>query len=240
MKKLALVIDGRDVSAEDGATIMEAADAAGIYVPRLCAHAKLVPGGHCRVCSVKVNGKVTNACTMPAADGMVVENDTPELTAHRRRIIEMLFVEGNHFCPFCEKSGNCELQALAYRFGMTAPTYPYFFRDIPVDASHPDVFIDRNRCVLCGRCVRASRDADGKSVFGFEGRGTGTRVAVDSTGGLGETGLAKTDQAASICPTGSIVLKRTAFRMPYGTRAYDQKPIGSDIEGPGGSAGKGE
>jgi [NiFe] hydrogenase diaphorase moiety small subunit len=234
MKQPHFIIDGREVTAEPGQTIMQAADAAGIYIPRLCAHAKLSPGGHCRVCSVKVNGKVTNACTMPVADGMDVENDVPEMTAHRRRIIEMLFVEGNHICPFCEKSGSCELQALASRLGMTAPTWPYLFRTVAVDASHPDVFIDRNRCVLCGRCVRASRDADGKTVFAFEGRGDATRVAVDSLDGLGATQLARTDEAAGICPTGSIVLKRTAFQTPYGRRAYDRDPIGSDIEGKGG------
>ncbi len=233
MKTLQLIIDGRELSAQDGLTIMAAADAAGIYIPRLCSHAKLAPDGMCRVCSVKVNGKVTNACTMPAANGMVVENDTPEMTAHRRRIIEMLFVEGNHFCPFCEKSGGCELQALGYRFGMTAPTYPYLYRQVSVDASHPDVFIDRNRCVLCGRCVRASRALDKKGVFGFEGRGIGMRVVVDSLDGLGATDLARRDEAASICPTGSIVIKRTAFRAPVGARLYDQKPIGSDIEGAG-------
>jgi [NiFe] hydrogenase diaphorase moiety small subunit len=124
---------------------------------------------------------------------------------------------------------------------MTAPTYPYLYRDMVVDASHPDVFIDRNRCVLCGRCVRSSRDLDGKTVFGFEGRGVATRIAVDSTGGLGETRLAAADAAAENCPTGSIVLKRTAYRAPYGTRTYDRAPIGSDIEGVGGApaAGKG-
>jgi [NiFe] hydrogenase diaphorase moiety small subunit len=236
VRELQIIIDGQKVRAAEEQTILQAADAAGIYIPRLCAHAKLAPAGHCRVCSVKVNGKVTNACTMPASEGMVVENDTPEMTAHRRRIIEMLFVEGNHHCPFCEKSGNCELQALAYRFGMTAPTYRSFLRRVAVDASHPDVYIDRNRCVLCGRCVRASRDKDGKTVFGFEGRGAGTSIAVDAAAGLGATGLAATDEAAGICPTGSIVRKRTAFRMPYGTRAYDRTPIGSDVErGPSGA-----
>jgi [NiFe] hydrogenase diaphorase moiety small subunit len=238
MKRVQLMIDGKDVAAEDGQTIMQAADAAGIWIPRLCAHATLAPGGHCRVCSVKVNGKITNACTMPVAGGMDVENDTSEMNAHRRRIIEMLFVEGNHFCPFCEKSGNCELQALAIRLGMTAPIWPYLFRRVDVDASHPDVFIDRNRCVLCGRCVRASRDVDGKTVFGFEGRGVDTRIAVDAAEGLVGTRLAAADEAASICPTGSIVLKRTAYRVPYGTRTFDRAPIGSDIEGVTG-AGRG-
>ncbi len=230
MSKVTFVLDGRDVEAAAGQTILEAADAAGIYIPRLCAHKDLPPGGHCRICSVKVNGKVTNACTMPAMDGMVVESDTEEMNSHRRRIVEMLFVEGNHFCPTCEKSGACELQALAYRLGMTAPTFPYLFPRRPVDATHPDVFIDRNRCVLCGRCVRASRERDGKGLFGFEGRGAAKRIAVESLDGLGDTALALQDAAASLCPTGSIVVKRVGFATPYGRRKYDRAPIGSEIE----------
>ena len=130
---------------------------------------------------------------------MVVENDTEELNEHRGGIIEMLFVEGNHFCPFCEKSGNCELQAMAYRLGMTAPRWPYLFPEAAVDASHPDVFIDRNRCMLCGRCVRASRDLDGKTVFGFAGRGH--RDA--HRRGLAATGSANASMAADEAAAGS-------------------------------------
>ncbi len=229
-QKLRIIIDGTEIPAVAGQTILEAADAAGIYIPRLCYHPELIPGGHCRLCTVKANGKPINACTMTVTDGMVIENDSPEMNAQRRHILEMLFVEGNHFCPFCEASGSCELQALAYRQGMTAPVYPYFFPQRQVDASHPDVFIDRNRCILCGRCVRASRDKDGKSVFGFEGRGMGTRIAVDSEAGLSGTRLDAADSAARLCPTGSIVIKRRAYRVPYGKRRFDLSPIGSDIE----------
>ena len=160
----------------------------------------------------------------------MVENDTDELKELRRNNIEMLFVEGNHVCPYCEKQGNCELQALAYRLGMIAPTYPYLFPKIEVDASHPDVYIDRNRCVICGRCVRASRDIDGKSVFGFVGRGNDKHIAVNAEHNLSETQLTAADRAADICPTGSIVVKKTAYKVPYGKRTYDQEPIGSDIE----------
>jgi [NiFe] hydrogenase diaphorase moiety small subunit len=230
VKKFTFVLNGRDVEALEGQSILEAADGAGVYIPRLCYHKDLLPGGHCRVCSVKVNGKVANACTMPAADWMVVDTDTEELNEYRRLIIELLFVEGNHFCPICEKSGDCELQALAYKFGMTAPLWPTLSKNPPVDASHPDVFIDRNRCVLCGRCVRASRERDGKSVFGLEGRGIRTRIALDSLDGLGMTALGRNDAAATICPTGSLVVKRVGFTTPYGARAYDKAPIGSEIE----------
>jgi [NiFe] hydrogenase diaphorase moiety small subunit len=229
--KVSFILDGVEIEAEEGMTILEAADAAGIYIPRLCYHPDLLPGGHCRICTVKVNGRHVNSCTMTVGKGMVVENDTPELNAQRRRIIEMMFVEGNHFCPFCEASGSCELQATAYRLGMTAPTDPYFHPRRAVDGSHPDVFIDRNRCILCGRCVEASRTLDGKSVFAFVGRGINTELAVDSEAGLGGTRMEAVDRAARICPTGCLMVKRLGYRIPYGRRRFDAEPIGSDIEG---------
>jgi [NiFe] hydrogenase diaphorase moiety small subunit len=230
-KKIIIIIDGQEVNARSDQTVLEAADGAGIYIPRLCFLKDLLPGGHCRLCTVKINGKATNACSMPAAEGMVIENDTPEINTARRLIVEMLFVEGNHFCPFCEKSGSCDLQALGYRLGMTAPTFPYLFPKREVDATHKHFYIDRNRCVLCGRCVRASRDRDKKGIFGFEGRGIDMRVAIDSLRGLYETDLDATDSAAEACPTGCIVKKHEGYRIPYGNRPYDRQPIGSDIEG---------
>ena len=133
-----IIIDGKAVQAQAGQTILEAASDAGIYIPHLCYHKDLTPGGHCRVCTVKVNGKPINACTMIVGQGMVVESDTEELNEMRKNIIEMLFVEGNHICPACEKSGNCELQALAYRFQMLVPGYPYLFPKKELDGQHPD------------------------------------------------------------------------------------------------------
>jgi [NiFe] hydrogenase diaphorase moiety small subunit len=96
--------------------------------------------------------------------------------------------------------------------------------------SHGDVFIDRNRCVLCGRCVRASRDVDGKHVFDFVGRGPHKRVAVNAAALLADTDLAATDKAAEACPVGAIVKKRVGYAVPVGQRLYDHKPIGSEIE----------
>ena len=229
-EKVTIIIDVIEIEAEAGQTILEAASDAGIYIPHLCYHKELSPGGHCRVCTVKVNGKPINACTMVVGRGMVIENDTEELNEQRRHIIEMLFVEGNHICPYCEKSGNCELQALAYRLGMMAPGYPYLFPRKELDGSHPDVYIDRNRCILCGRCVRASQEKDGKHVFGFKGRGITKVLAVDAEHSLSETDLEAADKAAGFCPTGSLVVKREGYSMPIGTRLYDKEPIGSDIE----------
>jgi [NiFe] hydrogenase diaphorase moiety small subunit len=209
---------------------MQAADEAGFYIPRLCAYKGLSPYGACRVCTVMVNGRPQAACTQPVAPGMVVENDTEKLKHLRTNIVEMLFVEGNHYCMFCEKSGNCELQALAYRFGIAAPKYPYLFPQRDVDASHRDIWIDRNRCILCGRCMRASRDLDGKHVFQFVGRGKDKRIAVNAEARLADTDIDVTDQAVNSCPVGSILKKRVGYAIPVGERLYDHKPIGSEIE----------
>jgi [NiFe] hydrogenase diaphorase moiety small subunit len=225
-----LSVDGIEIEAQPGQTIMQAADAAGIYIPRLCAHKDLCAFGACRVCTVMVNGRPQAACTTPATEGMVIENDTADLKDHRRSLVEMLFVEGNHYCMFCEKSGNCELQAMAYRLGIDAPRHPYLFPDRDVDASHPDVMVDRNRCILCARCVRASRDLDGKNVFQFVGRGAGKKIWINAEAKLAETELANTDKAVEICPVGAILKKRKGYEQPIGRRLYDHQPIGSDIE----------
>lgn len=229
-KTITFSIDGVEVKGTPGQTIMQAADEAGIYIPRLCYLKDITPHGSCRVCTVIVKGHSQASCTQPIAEGMVVESDTEELKNHRSSIIDMLFVEGNHFCMFCEKSGNCELQALAYRMCIYAPRYPYLFPKHDIDASHPDIFIDRDRCILCGRCVQASRDIDGKNVFGFVGRGFEKRVAVNSDAKLADTNIDVKDKAVEICPVGAILKKRVGYTVPIGKRMYDHKPIGSEIE----------
>ena len=227
---ITITIDGKEIPAQAGQTIMQAADATGLYIPRLCSHKDLPPGGHCRVCTVKVNGRPASACTFPATEGQIIENDTDEMNAMRRTVIEMLFVEGNHICPACETSGNCELQALGYRLGLIATELPYLNVPREMDASHEDIYIDRGRCVLCGRCVRASKLVDGKTVFGFNGRGIDKRVAIDSEHSLSETEISAADKAVSICPTGCLVVKGKGWATPVGERDYDTTPIGSDIE----------
>jgi [NiFe] hydrogenase diaphorase moiety small subunit len=231
--EIMLLLDGREVTGRQGQTILEVADTAGVYIPRLCHEPSLEPYGGCRVCTVLANGRSVPACTQPASLGMVVEIESDELAALRRDIVEMLLVEGNHFCMFCERSGACELQALAYRLGIPAPTLPHAWPERDVDATHPDVLVDHDRCVLCGRCVRASRDLDGKHVFGFLNRGARRRVGVDAEGGLGGTDLEATDKAADSCPVGALLHKRVGHVVPIGRRPYDREPIGSDIEARG-------
>ncbi len=219
-------LDGRHVAFSDGQTILQAAVAAGAYIPHMCFHPDFKPHGSCKVCTVKVGGRHAASCTTRATAGAVVESDTPELNAERRALVQMLFVEGNHFCPSCEKSGDCKLQATAYDLGMSTPHFDHFYPDRPVDASHPDMLLDFNRCILCSLCVRASRDVDGKNVFALAGRGIRTRLIANSrTGRLVDTSFSHQDKAAHVCPVGVILHKRRGFETPFGSRVFDRKPI---------------
>ena len=223
---LHFTIDGKKIPFRDGQTIMEAAMEAGVYIPHLCYNPEFVPHGSCRVCMVKMGERFVAACTTPATEGMVVANETEELQKDRRDLLQMLFVEGNHICPGCEKSGACELQAVAYYCGMLAPEFTYFYPMRKVDSSHPDVAIDFNRCILCELCVRASRDEDGKNIFSISGRGIESRLTVNSASGkLGDTNFDIHDKAAHVCPVGAILPKHEGYNIPIGKRLYDQKPI---------------
>ena len=219
-------LDGKTIPFEEGETIMEAAAAAGVYIPHLCHHPEFKPHGSCKLCTVNIGGRLGAACTNRAAEGMAVESETEALNADRRALTQMLFVEGNHVCPSCEKSGNCQLQAVAYHLGMLTPHFTHFYPSRDVDASHPDVLLERNRCILCELCVRASRDVDGKNVFGIGGRGIRARLIVNSASGrLADTNLSVTDRAAEVCPTGAIIRKRHGFTVPIGRRLYDHHDI---------------
>ena len=219
-------LDGTDVPFTPGQTVLQAALAAGRHIPHLCYHPEFRPHGSCKLCTVKVNGLHATACTLPARAGLEVESETAELNAERRMLVQLLFVEGNHFCPSCEKSGHCKLQAVAYDLRMVSPRFDHFFPDRPVDASHPDLLLDFNRCILCELCVRASTEVDGKQVFALAGRGMGKHLVVNSPSGLlRDSEIATTDKAAQVCPVGVILPKRVGFAVPLGQRRYDRSPI---------------
>lgn len=232
-KTITITIDGRECAGHKGQTITQAARENGVFIPTLCDFQNIVPGGACRICTVMVNGRPTAACTTPIIDGMKVENDTDALNKARKMLLEMLFVEGNHFCPACEKSGSCELQALAYRYRIMAPRFQYLFQPRKVDATAPRLVIEHNRCIMCKRCVRAIKASDGRAIFSFVKRGADVDIAIDHELAAGLTGEQATE-AMNTCPVGAIIKKEKGFDVPIGKRLYDTVAIGSDIaaEGP--------
>jgi [NiFe] hydrogenase diaphorase moiety small subunit len=215
-------LDGEAIALLPGDTVLQAAARAGRDIPHLCWHADVPPSASCRLCTVLVDGRPVAACTRRAEPGLSVASETPGLREQRLRLLQMLFVEGNHFCPGCEKSGNCLLQAQAARAGMAELYFEELTPNRPVDASHPDVLLDTSRCVLCQLCVRASEALDGKNVFAIGGHGIGSHLLVNSTSGrLGDSDLAVSDRAAHICPVGALMPKRVGFAVPIGQRTYD-------------------
>jgi [NiFe] hydrogenase diaphorase moiety small subunit len=222
-------IDGAECMAEKSQYIVEAAKENGIYIPTLCNYPGVKPKGGCRICTIRVNGRLMTACTTPVAEDMSIENDVKDIMELRKSIVELLLVEGNHFCPACEKSGQCELQALAYRFQIMAPRFPYQFPIRKVDASHPKIIKDQNRCIQCKRCIRSIKDEKSRNIFAYRRRSSSVEVVVDA-----KLGKQLTDELAQkamdVCPVGSILVKEKGFIVPIGERKYENKPIGSDIE----------
>lgn len=226
-----LTLDGESVTFEDGDTIMSAAARAGIHIPHLCWHPSLGQSGACRICVVKANGQLAAACTTKASAGMKVENRSATLDDKRRLLLQMLFVEGNHFCPSCEKSGDCLLQETAYEMGMKGPHFEEFYPDRPLDASHPDMLIDFDRCILCKLCVRASSEIDKKNVFAIGNRGMDTHLLINSISGkLADSEFANDDFAASVCPVGAILPKRRGFVIPITERRFDKNTLQSEAQ----------
>ena len=221
-------LDGRACLAEEGAQLVAAAKECGVYIPTLCNYPGIPPKGACRICTVLVNGIPQTACTTKVVEDMAVVTRTPELEEFRKAVVEILFAEGNHLCPSCERSGNCELQALAYRYRVTVPHFPYLFPKRDVEAWHPKLVKDHNRCIQCKRCIRGIHNAEGKAIFAFGKRGDKVVINIDP-----DTSKDVSDELAQramdICPVGAILRKGKGFDVPIGRRTYDRAPIGSEV-----------
>lgn len=221
-------LDGKTCLAEEGAQLVAAAREAGVYIPTLCNYPGIPPKGACRICTVLVNGIPQTACTTKVVEDMNVATSTPELEAFRKSVVEILFAEGNHLCPSCERSGNCELQALAYRYRVTVSSFPYLFPKRDVEAWHPKLVKDHNRCIQCKRCIRGIHNAEGHAIFAFGKRGDKVVINIDPVTSKNiDDELAQ--RAMDICPVGAILRKGKGFDMPIGRRTYDREPIGSEV-----------
>lgn len=219
MSELHLNINGQEVVAQSGQTVLEVAKAAGIDIPTLCQHPALTNWGACRMCLVEVQGMRTlqTACTLPATDGMVIQTNTDATVTLRKFVLELLFSERNHYCMYCQMSGDCELQDMAYQHGLDHWTYPRPYEKMEIDASRKYFIMDPNRCILCARCIRACSEIAANHTLNLRERGAKSMVSADLDVPLGESTCVDCGACVQVCPTGALIDAKSA----YGGREKD-------------------
>ena len=208
-----LTIDGKEVSAREGETILQVARENGIDIPTLCYLEGLKPIGACRLCLVEVKGinRLVPACVTQVEEGMEVVTNSERLIKYRQMILELLFSERNHTCSVCVVNGHCELQRLAQRLVVTHIRFPYRYPNLPIDASHERFVIDHNRCVLCTRCVRVCDEIEGAHVWDVMGRGINSRIIADLNQPWGTSEVCTScGKCVHVCPTGALFEKGKA------------------------------
>ncbi|HZL94004.1 MAG TPA: 2Fe-2S iron-sulfur cluster-binding protein, partial [Vicinamibacterales bacterium] len=217
METVTLTIDGQQVTVGKGTTVLQAAIEAGISVPYYCFHPGLKVDGSCRVCIVKIEKmpKLQTSCSMACTDGMVVSTRDPETTAARAGVLEFLLVNHPLDCPVCDKGGECPLQDFAYTFGpaesrMDFPRRVFDGEGVKGDVDFgPTLMLNRQRCILCTRCVRFMREIDSDAQIGIVDRGNGSEIATFREEGVNSL---LSGNLMDVCPVGAITTKQYRFK----------------------------
>jgi bidirectional [NiFe] hydrogenase diaphorase subunit len=240
MAILTLTIDGQPVSGTERETLLDVARQHGIHIPTLCHLDGLGDVGACRLCLVEIEGspRLLPACTTGLQEGMVVRTNTERLQRYRRTIVELLASEGNHHCAVCVSNNHCELQDLAYEVGLQYVRVPYLYPAKALDASHRDFVIDRDRCILCTRCVRVCHEVEGAHTWDIAGRGIESEIVSDLKQPWGESpSCTSCGKCVLVCPTGALfekgatvaeMQKRTDF-LRYIVTARERREWNPDL-----------
>src|SRR5687767_10077596 len=217
MDTVTLTIDGRQVTAAKGKTVLQAAIESGIRIPYYCYHPGLGIDGSCRVCIVKIEKmpKLQTSCSTTVAEGMVVQTQTPDVVEARASVFEFLLINHPLDCPVCDKGGECPLQDFAYSYGpnesrMEFPRRVFDGEGVKADVDFgPTLMLNRNRCILCTRCVRFMREIDTDPQIGITDRGYGSEIST-----FREEGVLTllSGNLMDVCPVGAITTKDYRFK----------------------------
>ncbi|CAN5413316.1 hypothetical protein BH23ACI1_BH23ACI1_11020 [soil metagenome] len=226
MDTVTLTIDGRDVTAEKGKTVLQAAIENGIQIPYYCYHPGLGIDGSCRVCIVKIEKmpKLQTSCSTPVADGMVISTHTPDVVEARAAVFEFLLINHPLDCPVCDKGGECPLQDFSYSFGpnesrMEFPRRVFDGEGVRADVDFgPTLMLNRNRCILCTRCVRFMREVDTDAQISIADRGYGSEIATFQEAGVHSL---LSGNLMDVCPVGAITTKDYRFK----SRPWDNPDV---------------
>ena len=203
-----ITIDGRKVEFTDEKNLLTVIRKAGIDIPTLCYHSELSTFGACRLCTVEDDrGRTFASCSEEPRDGMVIYTNTGKLKKYRKLIIELLLASHCRDCTTCVKSGDCNLQTLAHRFGVTSVRYNNYREQKPLDFSSPSIVRDPNKCILCGNCVRVCNELQGVGALGFAFRGSEAMVMPAFDKEIATTDCVNCGQCQIFCPTGAISIR---------------------------------
>ncbi|MBN2437999.1 MAG: (2Fe-2S)-binding protein [Deltaproteobacteria bacterium] len=212
-QKIPLNIDGRNVDAEAGQTILEVARGQGIYIPTLCHYSGTTNVGACRVCVVEVEKakSLVASCCMPVSPGMVIKTDSPRVQTARKLIVELLWASGDHNCLTCEQNGACELQDLVYRLGIEKPRFTIDPPGYEIERTNTMIQRDLNKCILCGRCIRVCNEIQVNEVLDFSGRGSHAKVGPAFGADYIDSECYFCGECVDACPVGAITFKQARF-----------------------------
>jgi NADH-quinone oxidoreductase subunit G len=222
-----VTIDRREVEARPGETVLQAARRHGIDIPHFCYHDKLSIAGSCRICLVKVNNlpKLQPACNLAVAPNMTVETQVEQVQHAREQVMQFLLLNHPVDCGICDKAGECRLQDYQHKYGPA--------QSISRDAKHhkrklhdlgPRITLDNERCILCSRCVRFTREVSGSNALGIVERGNHAYVEAQSPGRFDD---AYSDNVIELCPTGALLSKEFLYKC----RVWFLQPVRSVCTG---------
>ena len=228
MDTVKVTINGRELTVPKGKTVLEAALENGIELPYYCFHPALGVDGSCRVCIVKIEKmpKLQTSCSTVCTDGMIVHTQTPDVVEARAGVFEFLLINHPLDCPVCDKGGECPLQDFSYEFGpsrsrMEFPRRVFDGEGVRADVDFgPTLMLNRNRCILCTRCVRFMRDIDGDAQIGITDRGAGSEIATYKEDGVHSL---ISGNLMDVCPVGAITTRDYRFK----SRPWDN-PLAAD------------
>lgn len=213
-----ITVDGREIQAVKGQNLMEACLANGIDIPHLCYHGDTSSYGACRLCMVKIEGMrdLAASCCIKAEEGMKVTSTDDEIEEYRKVILELMMSSGNHQCLTCNKGvptplATCELQTLVRNYGITESRFETLYEKRPIDDTSETILYDANKCVLCGRCVRACEEIAGLSNLGFVNRGEKTVVVPGLNTTMNQSACVSCMECVNVCPTGALSVKVVQF-----------------------------
>ena len=209
MAKGIMIVDGQRVPFDGEKNVLSVIRKAGIDMPTFCYYSELSVHGACRMCIVEnvKTGKIDASCSMEPRDGLEIRTNTARLLRHRRMILELMLASHDCSCTTCAKSGNCRLQALAQRFGVSRVRFPDTRERYEQDNTSPAIFRDPNKCILCGDCVRVCEELQGQGILNYAHRGSELQVMPAFDKKLDQTKCVGCGQCAAVCTTGAITVK---------------------------------